>query len=113
MTWKMPKLELGEVDAIGADGAEGILYDEATIYFADDPENYSIDVECDGALRVAGFIVDASNNYEALVEMLKDASLQIEYLQEKLPSPTGTGVAILVRINGLLAAVSSSPERGK
>lgn len=58
----------------------------------------------------AAFICAAVNNHEALLEMLKDASLQIEYLQEKLPSPTSTGVAVLARINHLLASVGAKRD---
>jgi len=60
------------------------------------------------ALANAAFIVKAVNNHDALVEMLKEASLQIEYLQEKLPIPTSSGVTVLVRINHVLASVSGS-----
>lgn len=56
----------------------------------------------------AAFIVKTVNNHDDLVEMLKEASLQIEYLQEKLPSPTSTGVAVLARINHLLSRVGGS-----
>jgi len=103
---------MGSIVCMGPDDDEAIPYDEAVIHIEGD-EDSEIRVACPGALRLAPIIVNAVNNHEALVEMLKDASLQIEYLQEKLPSPTSTGVAVLARINHLLDDVSGSGERGK
>jgi len=53
----------------------------------------------------AAFIVKAVNNHEALVAMLEDARLQLEYMQEK--HSYATGETVLARIRGVLASVSA------
>jgi hypothetical protein len=47
------------------------------------------------------FVLLAVNSHDALVEALKEASLQIEYLHEKF-QPTGSGNGLLARINAAL-----------
>lgn len=60
----------------------------------------------------AAFIVKAVNNHEALVERLKEACLQIEYMHSKFDE-TGSGNAVLARINATLSAVGTSQVRGE
>ncbi|MFK4647174.1 hypothetical protein ABIF96_005748 [Bradyrhizobium ottawaense] len=57
----------------------------------------------------AAFIVKAVNNHEALVDRLKEARLQIEYMHSKFDE-TGTGNAVLARINATLSDVGGARE---
>lgn len=53
-------------------------------------------------------IVKAVNSHDALVAMLEEARLQIEYMQSKF-EPTGTGNAVLARIRHVLSDVGTPP----
>jgi hypothetical protein len=56
----------------------------------------------------AAYIVKACNAFPDLVKALEDAALQLEYMQERMP--TGTSAAVLARINHLLVGVKSPGE---
>lgn len=103
--WIAPKLVMGSIVCIGPDDEEAVPYDEAVIHLEGD-EDSEIEIRCPAAARLAPLIVKAVNHHDELVEALKDASLQIEYLQERLS--TSTGVAALSRINYLLGRVGTS-----
>lgn len=69
----LPRLEVGTIEVIGADGSEGMPYDDAIIYF-DGDEVSEIRISRPGALRVAQQIVTAANNHDALVKALLEAN---------------------------------------
>lgn len=106
--YTIPKLVMGYIEVVAPDGEPGIPYDEAVIHLEGD-EDSEIEVRCPGALRLAPFIVNATNNHAALIEMLRETILQLEYMQERLS--TSTGVAVLTRANQLLADVGSVGEK--
>jgi hypothetical protein len=56
----------------------------------------------------AAHIVKACNAFPDLVKALEEAALQLEYMQERMP--TGTSAAVLARINHLLVGVKSPGE---
>ena len=69
--WTVPRFELGPFEI---DRGEPITTDdseEASIYFEDEFENYSIEVKCESAGRIAACIVTAVNNHDALVKALQ------------------------------------------
>jgi hypothetical protein len=53
-------------------------------------------------LANAAFIVRACNSHDELIEVLKDAILEIEYLHDKFKT-TGSGNATLAKIDAAIA----------
>jgi len=60
-------------------------------------------------IRMKERALDAERDRDALVDVLQEARLQIEYLHEKF-KPTGTSEAVLARIAYTLADVGGSRE---
>lgn len=67
-----PKLVMGHIEVVGADGEDGIPYDEAVIHLEGD-EDSEIEIHCPGALRLAPQIVTAVNSHADLVKALERA----------------------------------------
>lgn len=63
---------------------------------------------CDTAERATA-ISTRVNAHDALVEALKEAELQIQYLHEKFQA-TGTGATVLHKIRAALAAAQPAGE---
>jgi len=58
----------------------------------------------------AAFIVEAVNNHDRLIGALQEAVLQLEYMQERMP--TGTGAAVLARSHSLLSSLKKGQANG-
>lgn len=83
----LPKLQLGSIEAMSPDGSDGILFDEAIIFFEGDEDSH-IKIECPGALRLAEQIVRAVNRdaqFEALVKALEEILSAEKDFREGMP----------------------------
>ena len=81
---------------------EGVNFIRSTV------NNYSVCILINGGTSPeeteanAAFIVRACNSHDELIEVLKDAILEIEYLHDKFKT-TGSGNATLAKIDAAIA----------
>lgn len=68
--------------------------------------SFGYDSEMAESSANAAHIVKCVNSHDALVQMLKEARLQIDYLNKKF-IPTFTSEAVLARIDAALASAQS------